>query len=156
MDKFYSKFKKLYYTKFKRSLKKKVYMKNNFKFSVSSISRRNNVDFKLIEISDLALSISLVDFGIPKYGGRRTSEEQNQLYKSGNSECDGYIKKSPHQFGQALDVFAYVNGKASWKREHLTMVACAMLQAASQLGYKLEWGGLWGWDYPHFQLSEEE
>jgi len=34
-------------------------------------------------------------------------------------------------------------------------VACAMLQAASILGHKLEWGGLWPWDKPHFQLLED-
>lgn len=131
-------------------------MKNNFKFSITSISRRSEIDFRLIEISDLALSISTVDFGIPRYGGKRTSEEQNLLCRNGSSECDGYIKKSPHQGGTALDVYAYVDGKASWDKLHLALVACAMLQASSQLGYKLEWGGAWGWDMPHFQLSKGE
>ena len=37
-------------------------------------------------------------------------------------------------------------------------VAAAMLQASSELGIPLEWGGLWkGFcDRPHFQLSSED
>lgn len=126
-----------------------------FRFSRSSSVRRDGIDSKLIEISDLALHISVIDFGIPKHGGLRTFKEQYGLYRDGKSRRDGYTKKSKHQLGQALDVYAYVKGKASWEKEHLALVACSMLQAASQLGYKLEWGGLWPWDMPHFQLTED-
>ena len=126
-----------------------------FSFSKTSLERRHGINKKLIEISDLALSISVIDFGIPDHGGRRSNREQHQLFKDGLSKCDGYDKKSNHQEGYAIDVYAYVDGKASWEEEHLAMVAAAMLQAASQLGYKLEWGGLWKnfKDMPHFQLE---
>lgn len=72
------------------------------------------------------------------------------------SQLDGFIKKSYHQTGKAVDVYAYVNGAASYNAEHLSMVACAMLQAANELGYKLEWGGLWinFVDMPHFQMVD--
>ena len=125
-------------------------------FSKNSLARREGVNLKLVEISDLALKISPIDFGIPDHGGRRTKREQNQLFQDKLSKCDGYEKKSKHQDGKALDVYAYVDGKASWEEEHLSMVAAAMLQAASQLGYKLEWGGLWTnfVDMPHFQLGK--
>ena len=68
----------------------------------------------------------------------------------------------------ALDFYAYIHGKASWEHKHLAMVATAFFQAASELGYRIEWGGLWkrkkpklidgipyGWDMPHIQLIEE-
>lgn len=127
----------------------------SFKFSQSSINRLNTVDSRLQEIAKLALSISKVDFGIPANGGLRTAEEQNKLYHNGKSQLDGYKKQSKHQAGMALDVYAYVNGKASWEKEHLAMVAAAMVQAANKLGYKIEWGGLWSHfvDMPHFQLD---
>ena len=127
-----------------------------FAFSKSSLSRREGVSKKLIEISDLALKISPRDFGIPDHGGRRTKREQNSLYNDGLSKADGYEKLSYHQSGNALDVYAFVDGAASWEEEHLAMVAAAMLQAANQLGYKLEWGGLWTSfvDMPHFQLGK--
>lgn len=127
-----------------------------FKFSQRSLDRRDGVDQRLIEISDLAIQITVVDFGFPRDAGPRTAKRQNEMWRDPEIEtgCDGYDKISPHQGGKALDVYAYVDGKASWEREHLAMVACAMLQAASQLGYKLEWGGLWPWDMPHFQLVD--
>ena len=61
-----------------------------------------------------------------------------------------------HQSGLAFDIYAYVDGKASWDRYHLTQVAAALLQAAALLGYPLTWGGNWkSWqDMPHFQLEE--
>tara|TARA_R110002124_G_scaffold98306_2_gene243750 strand:+ start:278 stop:661 length:384 start_codon:yes stop_codon:yes gene_type:complete len=124
------------------------------KFSKTSLARRSGVDGRLVEISDLAIKICPIDFGIPGDGGIRTPERQQELFNEGLSKCDGFKNKSFHQTGLALDVYAYVDGAASWDTEHLAVVAAAMLQAASQLGYKLEWGGLWPWDKPHFQLTE--
>lgn len=122
--------------------------------SKNSLRNRSGVDKRLIEISDLAIQITLIDFGHGKDSGKRTAARQNKLFTDGLSKADGYKKISYHQTGMALDFYAYVDGKASWQREHLAMVAAAFLQAASILGYKLEWGGLWGWDYPHVQLVE--
>ncbi|MCP3924495.1 MAG: M15 family metallopeptidase [Desulfobacterales bacterium] len=133
--------------------------KNNimiWKLSKNSLKNRTGIDHKLIEINELALTISPIDFGIPKYGGLRTDKEQYKLFIDGGSKCDGYNKKSYHQTGKALDFYAYVNGHASWEEHHLTTVAAAHLQAASILGYKLEWGGFWKnfRDFPHLQLKD--
>ena len=127
-----------------------------FKLSNTSKQRREGVDPRLIEISDLAIQITVVDFGHPADGGLRSAERQNDMYYMGLSKCDGYKRLSKHQSGKALDVYAYVDGKASWDTEHLAMVAAAFLQAACMLGYELEWGGLWTSfkDYPHFQLLD--
>jgi len=78
------------------------------------------------------------------------------LYTSGKSKCDGRTNKSYHQTGKAIDVYGYVDGKASWEALHLTKIATAMLQASAQLGYELKWGGLWkSWqDMPHFELRD--
>ena len=66
------------------------------------------------------------------------------------------ITKSYHQTGKAVDVFGYVDGKASWDTLHLTTIATCLLQASAQLGHELQWGGLWkGWqDLPHFQIKD--
>lgn len=114
------------------------------------------IDRRLIDIMELAITKTKVDFGIPMQGGLRSAEEQNLLFKEGASKADGYLKLSKHQLGRAVDVFAYVDGGASWKKEHLAMIACAVLQSASELGHKLKWGGLWKWeDMPHFELVDE-
>jgi len=136
-----------------------------FSLSARSRRRREGVNPRLIEINDLALTLSPIDFGIPNHGGLRTSEEQNGLFKTGKSKADGYVKEGYHQTGDALDFYAFVNGHASWQEDHLTMVAAAHLQAASILGYGLEWGGFWksnklingipyGWDMAHIQLKD--
>ena len=136
-----------------------------FQLSNSSKKNREGIDPRLIEISDLAIKLTLVDFGHGKYAGKRSDELQNELFLAGKSKCDGYIKRGNHQDGKALDFYAYVGG-ASWEPEHLAMVACAFLQAASLLGYKIKWGGLWkpnklrngisyGWDMPHIELVED-
>ena len=136
-----------------------------FRFSTTSNKRRAGVDPRLIQISDRALEISVVDFGIPKHGGIRTAEEQYGLFLDGKSRADGTNDLSYHQSGKALDFYAFVDGKASWHPGHLAMVASAFLQAAAELGYRLTWGGLWlpvkttsgvphGWDAGHVQLED--
>ena len=140
-----------------------------FHLSTSSKLHREGVDPRLIEIDDLAIKLTLVDYGHDRFAGKRLAATQNELFLDGKSNCDGYDKLSKHQLGKALDFYAYVHGKASWEPEHLTIVACAYLQAASTLGYKAKWGGLWksrnptykngipyGWDMPHIELLEDQ
>ena len=125
-----------------------------FKFGEASLKNREGINLGLIHILDHAIKITKVDFGIPNTGGLRTAHQQGALYEHGASKADGYIKKSYHQTGRAVDVHAYVDGKVSYDELHLAMVAAAMLQSASALGYVVEWGGLFRRrkDMPHFQL----
>lgn len=129
----------------------------SFVLGTRSRSRLQGVDKRLIDVIELALTISLIDFGIPADGGVRTTERQHELFKDGKSKLDGFNRKSKHQTGKAFDVFAYVDGKASWDHLHLTHVATAILAAASRLGVPLRWGGHFrpnGWDMPHFELVD--
>ena len=128
----------------------------SFELSNNSINNMAGVDGRLIDIADLASKLTNVDFGIPSTGGLRTAEDQHRLFTDGKSKADGVNNLSYHQSGKALDVYAYVNGKASWEKEHLAIIAAAMLQASAQLGYELKWGGLWkSWqDFPHFEIKD--
>ena len=130
----------------------------SYAFGHNSLNNRAGINADLILILDRAVEISIYDFGIPSSGGLRTTEQQAKLFADGVSKADGVTHKSFHQTGNAVDVYAYVDGKASWDHEHLAVVAAAMLQASSELGIPLEWGGLWtGFcDRPHFQLSSED
>ena len=127
-----------------------------FKLGKNSLKNRAGVDPRLIEISDRAIQLSIIDFGVPSLGGLRTATDQAKLFTAGKSKCDGRVNLSYHQSGKAMDLYAYTNGSASWQEGHLSLIAAAMLQAAGELGYKLEWGGLWkGFrDMPHFQLGD--
>jgi peptidoglycan L-alanyl-D-glutamate endopeptidase CwlK len=128
----------------------------SFKLGKNSINNLAGVDGRLIAIADLAIELTNIDFGIPSTGGLRTEADQAKLFADGVSKADGVNNKSYHQSGKAMDVYAYVDGKASWDKLHLAVIASAMLQASAQLGYKLKWGGLWkSWqDYPHFEIKD--
>lgn len=129
-----------------------------YALSARSKARRAGVDPRLIAICDLALQLTVIDFGIPAYGGIRSAKDQLELFNDGKSKCDGVKNRSRHQDGLALDFYAYVDGKASWDEGHLALVAAAFLQAAAMLGHKLQWGGFWvGFrDMPHVQLLEND
>lgn len=97
------------------------------------------------------------DFGIPQFGGMRNAREQNALFHAGLSQLNGYTKKSYHQSGNAFDVFAYVNGKATWDIEILSKLAKHIMMIASvRYGVQLTYGGNWSSfrDYVHFQINK--
>ena len=127
-----------------------------FQLGTNSINNMSGIDERLISIAELAITLTNIDFGIPNTGGLRSTEDQAKLFTSGVSKADGRANKSYHQTGKAVDVYAYVDGKASWDKLHLSLIAAAMLQASSQLGFELKWGGLWkSWqDYPHFEIRD--
>jgi len=116
----------------------------------------SGVDFRLKQIVYRALEKSKIDFGIPETGGLRTEEMQKALYEAGKSKADGVTNKSKHQYGLAVDVYAYVDGAASWESEHLTHIAAAFLQAALELDTPIKWGGFFHsfTDMPHFELTD--
>lgn len=125
-------------------------------YQLSQRSKRHldGVHPELVDVVKMAIQLTKVDFGIPASGGYRTAEQQNALFQAGKSQLDGYDKKSKHQSGLAVDVFAYVDGKASYDVGDLAQVAAAMLEAGHRLGVELRWGGLWkGFvDGAHFEL----
>jgi peptidoglycan L-alanyl-D-glutamate endopeptidase CwlK len=131
-----------------------------YKFSKRSIQELELINPKLAALMDQAIKRSPIDFGIPNNGGKRTAEKQNELYNKGVSKCDGILKKSYHQSGNAVDVYAYVNGQASWEVEHLCIIAGVVLSIASEMRLKIRWGGTFGsnefkgWDMPHFEIKD--
>ena len=127
-----------------------------FQLGKNSVINMAGIDSRLMDIVEVAIKLSNIDFGIPSSGGLRTTEDQAALFTAGKSKCDGRTNKSYHQTGKAVDVYAYVDGKASWDHLHLTHIATAMLQASAQLGYELKWGCLWNsWqDMPHFEIKD--
>lgn len=124
--------------------------------SASSKRRTEGVHPDLLRVRDRALEICPIDFGHPAHAGKRSDDEQLELFNSGASQCDGIKKRSRHQDAKAIDFYAYVNGRASWEPRHLVQVAAAFLQAASELGVRIAWGGHWkGFkDMPHVQLID--
>ncbi len=127
-----------------------------FKLGSNSIMNMAGIDDRLVDVVELAITLTNIDFGVPETGGLRTVQDQAQLFTSGKSKADGRTHKSYHQTGKAVDLFAYVDGKASWDELHLSLCAAAMLQAAAELNIPLKWGGLFRsfTDMPHFELKD--
>ena len=133
---------------------------SNFKLSQRSLTRLEGVNDKMIELMQRSIAKSPIDFGIPQHGGLRTAEQQRALFNGQKSKCDGYQVKSRHQSGNAVDVYAYINCKASWDKVHLALIAGVVLSEAKVMGLNVVWGGSFGsknfhgWDLPHFELIQ--
>ena len=127
----------------------------SYKLGKRSLRILTTVHSDLEKVAKRAIQLTPIDFGIPTSGGYRTPEEQHELFLDGVSKCDGHTMLSRHQTGLALDFYAYEGGRANWNTEKLALIAAAFLQAANELGVKLEWGGLWSSfkDYPHLQIE---
>jgi peptidoglycan L-alanyl-D-glutamate endopeptidase CwlK len=133
-------------------------------YKLSKTSRERLIGIKpiLIEIIEDAIKTSPIDFGIPQDGGLRTAHRQNAMYAQGRTDkskpiitnADGFKKLSRHQSGEAFDIYAYVDGKASWDIGHLTAIARHLQSVAKSKGVELEWGGDFKSikDLPHLQL----
>lgn len=146
-----------------------------YKFGNTSLKRLYTTNKPLPELFIKALDRSPIDFGIAR--GYATPEEQFELFKKGRKSennqwvisspdevvtfKDGYKNKSNHQSGKAVDVYAFINGKASWDEIHLSLIAGVVLATAAEMGIKIKWGGTFGsqvfkgWDKPHFELIDE-
>jgi peptidoglycan L-alanyl-D-glutamate endopeptidase CwlK len=115
----------------------------NFKLSERSLERAKDVNPKLINLILLAIRRTPIDFGVAWMGGKRTAEEQNQLFKEGYSQRDGYEKLSKHQSGDAIDLNIFVGSKLVENKEMLCVVAGVMFSCANELGIKIIWGRDW-------------
>ena len=132
-------------------------------YNLSSTSKRRIVGIKpvLIDILLEGIKDSPYDFGIPLDGGLRTKERQEYLYSIGRTtELDRkpitWTTKSYHITGKAFDIFAYVDGKATWEHKYYEPIARHLQKVAKDLFcIELEWGGDFKRvkDLPHFQIK---
>ena len=150
------------------------------KLSNRSRNRLEGIEQFLIDVIEIGIVNSPYDFGIPQYGGLRTTKDQQDLYAVGRTEdmgrkpvtyTDGIRKKSNHQMkenglGWAFDIYIYIpeTKSASWNADKLQAVALHLMKVAQNLaekedyykGYVLIWGGNWSKfkDRPHFELKK--
>jgi peptidoglycan LD-endopeptidase CwlK len=86
--------------------------------------------------------------------GLRTFAEQNELYKQGRTKPGQIVTRakggqSNHNYGLAVDLCPFVNGKPQWN-DNTAFMRIGI--EAAKLG--LEWGGSWKkfLDKPHVQM----
>ena len=136
-------------------------MSRGYQYSRNSLAKIKTTEQCVVDLCFLALSIAnnrkafCPDFGISH--GLRTAEEQFELYKLGRhkdvydnwhvidedkvvTNCDGYIKLSIHQSKLAIDFYCYVDGKANYDLGNIALVAMCFMEAAADLGLKVNSG----------------
>lgn len=148
--------------------------------SKRSKDRLEGVHPFIIRVIEKGIGDSPEDFGIPRYGGLRTSNDQQELYAIGRTVdigirkpvtyVDGIKKESNHQikksgYGEAVDFYVYCHlmGRATWKADRLEKVARHLQKVGLEVSKEnsewndlyLEWGGDWERfkDMPHLQLA---
>lgn len=100
----------------------------------STLLNMVGVDYTIVKIVHRAIEITKTDFGVLKTGGYRSAKMQSKIYSQGHSKCDGYIKKSYHQSGNAIDLVPYVNGSYTWNNKNAMFdVYVAFVEAERQL-----------------------
>ena len=129
-----------------------------YKLSDSSLTKLGTCDPRLQELFQEAIKYTPIDFGISE--GHRSVEDQQKYYKEGTSKIDGINQKSKHNYSPSLavDIYAYVNGKASWDREHLAIIYGVVESVARQMSIPIRCGiefgskEFKGWDMPHYEI----
>jgi peptidoglycan L-alanyl-D-glutamate endopeptidase CwlK len=121
-------------------------------FSKISLARLATCHIDLRQIMEHAIDLSAVDFGVAE--GHRTIADQQRYFATGKSKVNGITVKSKHNELPALavDIYAYVNGKADYSIHHLTYLAgiihavAVMLYMNNQTTHLVRWGGNWDRD----------
>lgn len=108
-----------------------------FKLSQRSLDNLFGVQPALVMVVQRAIQITKVDFGVIE--GLRTEARQRELVEKGASQT----MNSRHLTGHAVDLMAYIDGRASWELNLYDDIADAMKQAAIEQNVPLRWGGAW-------------
>ena len=149
-----------------------------YKLSNRSKKRLEGVKPVIVDIIEEAIKESPFDFGIPADGGKRTKKRQKELYSRGRTTAQLVSKgitdipgnplrtkitwtlNSKHLpkadgYGYAFDIYAYVNGGASWSLQYLEPIARHLQKIAKEkFDVDLVWGqDVWGKDGAHFQVE---
>lgn len=142
-----------------------------YKLSRRSIERLNTCHDDLQLIIKEAISISDIDFGVSE--GYRDIQTQYKYFKEGKSKIDGFKKKGKHNYfpSLAVDIYLWINGKASWDEETLSYVAgiikgvSEMLYKDGKISHKIRYGGNFDMDgelleqsfddRPHYELVKK-
>lgn len=108
-----------------------------FALSQRSLDNLVGVQPALIAVVKRAIVLTKVDFGVIE--GLRTEARQRELVNSGASQT----MNSRHLTGHAVDLMAYISGRASWELNLYDDIADAMKAAAIELNTPIKWGGAW-------------
>ncbi|PWJ44765.1 M15 family metallopeptidase [Sediminitomix flava] len=106
------------------------------------------------KVEQMRLQLQKEGIYIKVIRGHRNLKEQARLYAQGRTTKGGIVTNaipglSFHNYGWAVDVVVFENGKPKWNNRHWDRIG----EVGKSLG--LTWGGDWKKlvDRPHFQLK---
>lgn len=108
-----------------------------FRLSQRSKDNLRGVNPKLVAVVEHAILLTEMDFAVIE--GVRTTMRQAELVKAGASQT----MASKHVEGKAVDLMAYLNGRASWELSLYDEIATAVRQAAIEKDVAIRWGAAW-------------
>ena len=124
-------------------------------WSARSLKNLAGIHPDMRRVLDRALQDSPIDFVITE--GLRTKERQKQLVAAGASKT----MNSRHLTGHAVDLCPLMDLDRDGKIETAEMFNVPLMRrlnahiaaafAAEKVAF--EWGGDWGWDFPHYELD---
>ena len=100
----------------------------------------SEVQVNLAEVVKRAVAIS--DLDIQVNHGKRTLDQQDEFFKKGVA----LGANSPHLYGYAVDIVAYIGDRACFELEVYDEVANCMRYAGQDLNTPIRWGGAWQCD----------
>jgi peptidoglycan L-alanyl-D-glutamate endopeptidase CwlK len=123
-------------------------------FSERSEKNLTGVHPDLVRVMRRALEITTIDFVVIE--GLRTLTRQKQLVAAGASKT----MNSRHLTGHAVDLCPLLDLDKDGKIETTEMFNVPLMRrlnvhiakAFAEEKVAFEWGGDWGWDFPHYEL----
>lgn len=111
-----------------------------------------NVNSKLVDLVNLVAKN--IDKELPGYSfivteGLRTLERQKQMV----SEKKSKTMNSKHLTGNAVDIALLKDNTITWNASEYKKISVLFKKYAKELNINLIWGGDWGWDSVHFEIS---
>lgn len=122
--------------------------------SKTSLDRLVGVHPDLVRVVKTAITLTDVDFGVA--AGTRDEKQQELYVQTGKSTTMNSLHLPQKDgFSHAVDLYAYINGAASYDMMVFRRVIQAMFTAAIIEQVQIESGSLWRTfiDSPHFQLN---
>jgi peptidoglycan L-alanyl-D-glutamate endopeptidase CwlK len=125
-----------------------------FSFGAASKSKLVGVHPELIRVAERAIQISSVDFGISE-GVREYARQVELVAQKKSTTLHSKHLIQGTGFAHAIDVFAFINGKASFQWKYYGPIVQAFIEAGTALGVQLRFGHLWKdfTDSVHIELN---
>lgn len=121
---------------------------NQFELSSKSLKRLSGVHPDLVRVTKRAIELSNTDFGVSE-GVRTWARQQILLYEGKSTTENSQHLLQDTGYGHAVDVFAFIDGKANWSNIAYGPIVQAFITAAIEEEVQVQFGHLW----PNFQDS---